>query len=98
MGKVDHLVGFKENVITGHPIPAGTGDAKLQNIRLKYLGTEIEVEEVPGQKPERSYEEIAADWRDSDTSEDVLPDEAREFIVDDELDGFDGQEVFDDEN
>ncbi|MBR4885428.1 MAG: hypothetical protein IKZ33_08955, partial [Lentisphaeria bacterium] len=98
MGKVDNLVGFKENVITGHPIPAGTGDAKLQNIRLKYLGTMIEEEEVPEQKPERSYEEIAADWRDSDSSEDILPDEAREFIVDDELDGFDAEEVFNDEN
>ena len=24
-GKVDHLIGLKENVIVGHPIPAGTG-------------------------------------------------------------------------
>ena len=24
-GKVDHLVGLKENVIVGRPIPAGTG-------------------------------------------------------------------------
>jgi DNA-directed RNA polymerase subunit beta' len=24
-GKVDHLVGLKENVIIGHKIPAGTG-------------------------------------------------------------------------
>ncbi len=43
-GKVDNLTGFKENVITGHLIPAGTGTRKMQSIRLKYLGTEIEPE------------------------------------------------------
>ena len=43
-GKVDNLSGFKENVITGHLIPAGTGTRKMQSIRLKYLGTEIEPE------------------------------------------------------
>ncbi|MCH5285014.1 MAG: DNA-directed RNA polymerase subunit beta' [Akkermansiaceae bacterium] len=32
LGKVDQLEGFKENVILGHLIPAGTGFAKYRNI------------------------------------------------------------------
>ena len=34
LGKVDRLRGFKENVIMGHLIPAGTGFAKHREIRL----------------------------------------------------------------
>ena len=30
--RVDHLEGLKENVICGHPIPAGTGLAEYQDI------------------------------------------------------------------
>jgi len=87
-GKVDNLVGFKENVITGHLIPAGTGTAKMQSIRLKYLGTEIEPE-LPAPEAEKSYEDIAAEWRDSDSEEeDMLPDEAKELVVDEDLEGF----------
>ena len=33
-GKVDDLVGLKENVIIGKLIPAGTGMKKYQNIRI----------------------------------------------------------------
>lgn len=33
-GKVDHLIGLKENVIIGKPIPAGTGMKRYRNIRL----------------------------------------------------------------
>ena len=31
-GKVDHLLGLKENVIVGHLIPAGTGARDFQNM------------------------------------------------------------------
>jgi DNA-directed RNA polymerase subunit beta' len=31
-GKIDHLLGLKENVIMGHLIPAGTGQKKLKDI------------------------------------------------------------------
>ena len=33
-GKVDNLLGLKENVIMGHPVPAGTGFAENRNIEL----------------------------------------------------------------
>lgn len=45
LGKVDNLHGFKENVITGHLIPAGTGAPEMQQIKMKKLGEEIELEE-----------------------------------------------------
>lgn len=41
LGKVDYLRGFKENVIMGHIIPAGTGFAKHRKIHVKPL---VEVE------------------------------------------------------
>ena len=42
-GKVDDLVGLKENVIIGKLIPAGTGMKKYQNI---HINTEKELEET----------------------------------------------------
>jgi DNA-directed RNA polymerase subunit beta' len=35
-GKVDHLVGLKENVILGHLIPAGTGFRQFQEAEVRY--------------------------------------------------------------
>src|SRR6185369_11619495 len=46
MGKVDRLRGFKENVIMGHIIPAGTGFSYHRNLRLTPL-----VEELPAEEP-----------------------------------------------
>jgi DNA-directed RNA polymerase subunit beta' len=38
LGKVDRLEGFKENVIMGHLIPAGTGLPKYRRLRINSLG------------------------------------------------------------
>ena len=42
LGKVDNLKGFKENVIMGHLIPAGTGLPIYRNLRIDTLGAEVE--------------------------------------------------------
>jgi DNA-directed RNA polymerase subunit beta' len=42
-GKVDHLMGLKENVIVGHKIPAGTGFRKFQEV---VVGSQVEYEEL----------------------------------------------------
>ena len=42
-GKVDHLMGLKENVIVGHAIPAGTGFRKFQNV---VVGSQEEYDEL----------------------------------------------------
>jgi len=49
LGKVDELRGFKENVIMGHLIPAGTGFTRYRNIRLKLLGDPVSAEEIYGE-------------------------------------------------
>ena len=41
LGKVDKLRGFKENVIMGHLIPAGTGFAKHREIKLVEQGEPV---------------------------------------------------------
>src|SRR2546421_775014 len=46
MGKVDYLRGFKENVIMGHIIPAGTGFDIHRKVALKPL-----VEPLPAEEP-----------------------------------------------
>ncbi len=38
-GKVDHLLGLKENVIIGKLVPAGTGVGKYRNIELEHQET-----------------------------------------------------------
>ncbi|MEC9227257.1 MAG: DNA-directed RNA polymerase subunit beta', partial [Verrucomicrobiota bacterium] len=42
LGKSDELRGFKENVIMGHLIPAGTGLPAYRNLRIDTLGAEME--------------------------------------------------------
>jgi DNA-directed RNA polymerase subunit beta' len=49
---VDYLRGFKENVIMGHIIPAGTGFGLHRNVRLRPL-----VEELPAEEPRPILEE-----------------------------------------
>jgi len=48
LGRVDYLRGFKENVIMGHLIPAGTGFGLYKNIRLVPLAEPISAEELLG--------------------------------------------------
>jgi DNA-directed RNA polymerase subunit beta' len=49
MSRVDYLHGFKENVIMGHIIPAGTGFNEHRRVKLKPL---VELEEEPPPSPE----------------------------------------------
>ena len=105
VGKVDNLRGFKENVITGHLIPAGTGTEHLQSLRLKYLGTEIEPElpaagEEGGDEFDK-YAKVAQEWRSRDgetgdagaaDAEEFLPDEARELVPEIPEEGFGADE------
>ncbi|MBE6370039.1 MAG: DNA-directed RNA polymerase subunit beta' [Lentisphaerae bacterium] len=107
LGKSDELKGFKENVITGHLIPAGTGTENLQNLQLKYYG-----EEIPGELPEESENEEDAALNDEnifDDEDDLFSEDAPLFgegsFLDDEADlDFDNMELedvveaFDDED
>ena len=91
IGRVDNLNGFKENVITGHLIPAGTGTELMQSIRLKYNGTEIEPDEFEEEEEEEfsgEYQAISQDkvvnWGDEDDEIDEFPEEELIAEVDSE--------------
>jgi DNA-directed RNA polymerase subunit beta' len=56
LGRVDRLRGFKENVIMGHLIPAGTGYEIHRNISLAHQGDEVE--EPSGDKAGESVRAI----------------------------------------
>jgi DNA-directed RNA polymerase subunit beta' len=47
LGRVDYLRGFKENVIMGHLIPAGSGFAMYRHLKLVPLAEPISIEEMP---------------------------------------------------
>ncbi|HTD88666.1 MAG TPA: DNA-directed RNA polymerase subunit beta', partial [Candidatus Binatia bacterium] len=55
MARVDYLRGFKENVIMGHIIPAGTGFNMHRKVKLKPL---VEIEEEPA--PDLGQQPVAA--------------------------------------
>ena len=47
-GKVDRLVGLKENVIMGRLIPAGTGNPKYREMLVQVQGVEVTSEDESG--------------------------------------------------
>ena len=66
-GKVDPLIGLKENVIIGKLIPAGTGMKRYQNIELD--SNERVRKEIEEEAAERAKEEAASDISDDETLE-----------------------------
>ena len=57
LGRVDYLRGFKENVIMGHLIPAGTGFPMYRNVKLVPMVEPISEENVLDPLPELEPEE-----------------------------------------
>ena len=53
-GKTDEMMGLKENVITGHPIPAGTGLREFENM---IVGSKEEYELLQTTKEAMAYDE-----------------------------------------
>jgi DNA-directed RNA polymerase subunit beta' len=53
-GKTDEMLGLKENVITGHPIPAGTGLREFDNT---IVGSKEEYELLQTTKEAMSFDE-----------------------------------------
>ncbi len=54
-GRVDHLIGLKENVLIGQLIPAGTGMKRYRNVRLS---TDVSPEDEIMLSDEESAEEV----------------------------------------
>ncbi len=71
-GKVDHLVGLKENVIIGKLIPAGAGLSEYRDI-AEAVVPELELPEPP--VPEQDSEQVSAQdsYMDDEENEDEKP-------------------------
>ena len=77
-GKVDPLIGLKENVLIGKLIPAGTGMHKYGDVELDTDGSDLIPEE-----PEEETEDIDSA---EDTAADGIQDDPDRFSGEDEFD------------
>ena len=79
-GKVDHLIGLKENVIIGKHIPAGTGMKKYRDVRLNtdiQMETEVDLDEEINLDEEAEMPAEA----EIETQEETVTEEAAEEAV-----------------
>jgi DNA-directed RNA polymerase subunit beta' len=65
-GKVDHLIGLKENVIIGRLIPAGTGMDCYRNVKVLSPGGEIKLFEPELEASEQDFVERLLEESDLD--------------------------------
>jgi DNA-directed RNA polymerase subunit beta' len=65
-GKVDHLVGLKENVIIGRLIPAGTGMERYRTLKVMSPGGEIKLAEPEVVTAEQDFVERLLEESDLD--------------------------------
>ena len=86
-GKVDHLIGLKENVIIGKLIPAGTGMKRYRDVRLNSTMPE----------PEAPVEETAEELQDEEIKDDEMITMDEELPEEEEFDieEFDADEADD---
>lgn len=74
-GKVDRLIGLKENVIIGKPIPAGTGMKRYRNVKLDTDVAVPETEEIVVSEEEETLtpsEEGDMNLTEDNVAEEVL--------------------------
>ena len=78
-GKVDHLIGLKENVIIGKLIPAGTGMKYYRNLKLD---TDAEIEAEKAAKALAAASGSDAEDESAPTKEEIPEDQENESITD----------------
>ena len=91
-GKVDHLMGLKENVLIGKLIPAGTGMPCYQDIEVKKINTAEDDEFY------EKYGNAGFDEESNPLEEDNTAEGAEDYADDDAYDEEDDsdEDVFDD--
>ena len=86
-GKIDPLIGMKENVIIGKLIPAGTGMKRYRNVQIDTSGTddylyeqseedEVELSEMDDAAEVQAEDSSAAETAEPEMSEETAADEA----------------------
>ena len=68
-GKVDHLIGLKENVIIGKLIPAGTGMKRYRSVKLN---TDAHMIEEPTEAEDENAEITLSESAEDSVAEEVL--------------------------
>ena len=68
-GKVDHLIGLKENVIIGKLIPAGTGMKRYRPVKLN---TDAHMIEEPTEAEDENAEITLSEGAEDSVAEEVL--------------------------
>ena len=84
-GKVDHLIGLKENVLIGKLIPAGTGMKRYQNVKLN---TDLLMEDEIFFDEDEDFED--EEILENDAEPDLMEDE--DDIIDEDMDDEEGME------
>ena len=79
-GKVDPLIGLKENVIIGKLIPAGTGMKRYRNVRISSDEEKVELDE-----DQLLDEDDIIDFDEAADMEDAAADEAEESLAEEAL-------------
>ena len=74
-GKTDDLIGLKENVIVGRPIPAGTG-SMMSHYRSVASERDLEIEALKAKQDKEIEAQMAAEVSSIDTPETVVADSA----------------------
>jgi len=90
-GKVDPLIGLKENVIIGKLIPAGTGMKRYRDVRLDSTMPEP-VQETVAEEVEGDVQEEELKDDEMITMDEELP-EDEEFDVDEDSDDAEAEET-----
>ena len=86
-GKIDPLIGLKENVLIGKLIPAGTGMKRYRNVQIDTSGTddylyeqseedEVELSEMDDAAEVQAEDSSAAETAEPEMSEETAADEA----------------------
>ena len=86
-GKIDPLIGLKENVIIGKLIPAGTGMKRYRNVQIDTSGTddylyeqseedEVEISEMDDAAEVQAEDSSSAETAEPEMSEETAADEA----------------------
>ena len=103
-GKIDHLIGLKENIILGKLIPAGTGMSRYRDLKVKPNMNDPEVAEIieEQQRERQAWEEAAKRKAEADAAkegkEDFEAEDEEELDLHDEFDGELDEDFVEDED
>ena len=83
-GKVDPLIGLKENVLIGKLIPVGTGMKKYRDVRLDTGEELVKENEDPEELDEEVISEADEDMEQELESFDEAEDEESDYLLEEE--------------